>query len=137
MIRAVIFLEVLYGHNILYEHCRIHRDRFSSRWRKGMGDSEMQGSTKNKYEEIILKASEGNAGAMTLLVKMMDRPRWVEMVEYLNVFGPKGANLWELYKDVFRSNYQRFADCIEQRMQAYELEKRQYKQETFKKVIGC
>jgi hypothetical protein len=43
---------------------------------------------------------EGNPGALTVLSQLQYFTKWPEMVHYLRLHGPRGADLWVLYKDV-------------------------------------
>lgn len=70
-------------------------------------------------KEQIINISEGNPGALTVLLQLVEAP---EIITYLELHGPKGSNLWVLYKDRNFEDINLLAAELSLRMQASEPE---------------
>lgn len=60
------------------------------------------GITLTPVQEKMAEISEGNPGALTVLIQLAQGlpPKFLEaVVDYLAENGPKGSGLWMLYKD--------------------------------------
>lgn len=67
-------------------------------------------------KEIIIDIAEGNPGAITLCMRLQVRDRWIVILDHLLKVGPKGSQLWMLYKDTFKADFTKFAEHLEKRM---------------------
>ena len=54
------------------------------------------GITLNDPQEKMVDISEGNPGALSILVQLYP---YTEVIDYLHEYGPRGSGLWMLYKD--------------------------------------
>lgn len=63
-------------------------------------------------QEKMVEVSEGNPGAITVLVQLQVVP---ELIEYLHEHGPRGTGLWVLFKDECGEDYGRLAEVLSAR----------------------
>lgn len=66
--------------------------------------------------KLILEVVQGNPGAITVIKKLEWYRLWFEMIRHLHKHGPKGGELWALYKDVHHQDIDRLARDLEARM---------------------
>lgn len=60
----------------------------------------------------VREVMQGNPGALTVLVRLQHRSRWIEMVEWLKDNGYCGSLLWVLFKDIFHQDLYAMGDFI-------------------------
>lgn len=71
-------------------------------------------------KEIIVGLSEGNPGALTVLMKVMvARP---DLLLYMHDHGPRGSDIWVLYKDECGEDIYLFMDTVSLRAEIDEME---------------
>lgn len=68
--------------------------------------TDAQIKAEEKLHQMIFDASEGNPGALTVLMEMQKTGAygWFCVLQYLTLHGPKGSNLWVLYKDIHKED---------------------------------
>ena len=70
--------------------------------------------------DMIMVMCEGNPGAMTVLMKMLEEPTGILEVLCLDHYEIRGAKIWMLYKDCCGENMDRFYKTLRAiRMGAY------------------
>ena len=71
-------------------------------------------------KEIVAQLSEGNPGAITVLMKVaMARP---DLLLYMHEHGPRGSDIWVLYKDECGEDTYLFMDMLSLRMEIEQME---------------
>lgn len=63
--------------------------------------------------DMILVMSEGNPGAMTVLVEMLRDPRGIFRILLLDTYDIRGSKIWGLYKDCSGENMEKFYKTLE------------------------
>lgn len=67
----------------------------------------------NPMQDLVANLSEGNPGAITVLMKVaIVRP---DLLLYMRDNGPKGADIWVLYKDECDEDIFLFMDTLDLR----------------------
>ena len=69
-------------------------------------------------QEKMVEISEGNPGAVSILVQLQVVP---ELVEFLHERGPRGTNLWILFKNTCGEDYERLAQVLMARRSEFTL----------------
>lgn len=71
-------------------------------------------------KQMIIDLSEGNPGAITVLMKVMvARP---DLLLYMYENGPRGSDIWVLYKDECDEDIYLFMDMLSVRAEIEEME---------------
>lgn len=65
--------------------------------------------------DVMVKMSEGNPGALTVLMQLWLREHGPELVLDLDDMGVRGSSIWVGYKDYCEEDLERFALCITMR----------------------
>lgn len=71
---------------------------------------------KDPLMQAILTVTAGNPGAMTVIKKLEWFSKWHEMVYHLEEHGPRGDELWSLYKDEYHQDIFKLGDELENRL---------------------
>lgn len=58
-----------------------------------------------EFRKLLIDVAEGNIGAASVLIKMLKASDLAtDLILHLSVYGPRGSDLWVLYKDVHKEN---------------------------------
>lgn len=78
----------------------------------------MRGLYTEEARALLFSVAAGNPGAMRVADELTYFSDWPDMMLFLAKHGPRGADLWVLYKDVHKQNALATGDDIHQQMRA-------------------